>query len=279
MRRLCRKLHIARNPPLLGGPLLRYNLGMFRLMCVTAHPDDEAGNFGGTLLKYHSAGVETAVICLTPGQAGSHRGTAKNDQELAELRKREFFSACQILKVTCPVVYDYPDGQLYLQNLNRVVYALTLEIRRFRPHIFSTFGADGGLTGHPDHGMAGIFASLAFQWAGRTNRYADQFSAEIKPHRAQKLYFGTANFVIPGRQPIMLPPPTAAIDVRDHLEGKLAAFRAHGSQAPLFPLLEESVKRGGGQELFHLAASSKAGPIRQETDLFEGVEDSGSIEP
>src|SRR6185369_5385312 len=239
-----------------SGSVLRYNHRMLRLMCVTAHPDDEAGNFGGSLLKYHSAGVETSVVCLTPGQAGSHRGPAKSDRELAELRKQEFSSACQILKVAHPVIYDYPDGQLYLQNLNRVVYALTLEIRRFRPQVVATFGADGGLTGHPDHGIAGIFAALAFQWAGRTNRYADQFNAEIKPHRAQKLYYGTADFVIPDRQPIMLPPTTAVIDIKDHLEGKLAAFRAHATQAPLFPLLEQSVERGGGRELFHLAASS-----------------------
>jgi LmbE family N-acetylglucosaminyl deacetylase len=127
--------------------------------------------------------------------------------------------------------------------------------------------------------MAGIFASLAFQWAGRTNRYADQFNLEIKPHRAQKLYYGTANFVIPGRQPVMLPPPSAAIDVKDYLEGKLAAFKAHASQAPLFPLLKESVQRGNGKELFHLAASSKPGLVREETDLFEGVDDNGSCEP
>jgi len=248
-------------------------------MCVTAHPDDEAGNFGGTLLKYHFSGVETAVVCLTPGQAGSHRGGAKSDQELAELRKREFSTACDILKVTCPVIYDYPDGQLYLQNLNRVVYALTLEIRRFRPQVLATFGADGGLTGHPDHGMAGAFASLAFQWAGRTNRYADQFNREIQPHCPQKLYYGTADFVIPGRQPIVLPPPTAAIDIKEHFEGKLTAFRAHASQAPLFPFFEENAKKAGGKELFHLVASSEGGPLHHETDLFEGVDDPSSRKP
>ncbi|HVG91815.1 MAG TPA: PIG-L family deacetylase, partial [Alphaproteobacteria bacterium] len=42
---------------------------MLRLLCFTAHPDDEAGGFGGTLLRYAERGVETHVICLTPGQA------------------------------------------------------------------------------------------------------------------------------------------------------------------------------------------------------------------
>ena len=73
---------------------------MFRLLCVTAHPDDEAGNFGGTLRAYKDRGVETCVICLTPGQAATNRGLAKNDQELATLRKREFAASCEILG--CP---------------------------------------------------------------------------------------------------------------------------------------------------------------------------------
>lgn len=246
---------------------------MLRLMCVTAHPDDEAGGFGGTLLKYRTAGAETSVVCLTPGQAATHRGGAKNDQELAEMRKKEFAAACEILKVSRPVIFDYPDGQLYLQNLNRVVYALALEIRHFRPQVLMTFGADGGVTGHPDHGMAGVFASLAFQWAGRNNRYADQLDSNIQPHRTQKLYYGTADFVIPGRQPITLAPSSASIDVKEHFEKKVAAFKAHTSQAPLFPLFEQNVRNRSERELFHLAASVKGGPIRQETDLFDGVDE------
>jgi LmbE family N-acetylglucosaminyl deacetylase len=241
-------------------------------MCITAHPDDEAGGFGGTLLKYRAAGVETSVVCLTPGQAATHRGGAKSDAELAAMRKREFAAACEILKVNRPIIFDYPDGQLYLQNLNRVVYALTLQIREFRPQVLLTFGADGGVTGHPDHSVAGIFAALAFQWAARANRYADQLHDGMRPHRTQKLYWGTADFAIPGRQPITLAPPTAVIDVKPFFETKIAAFRAHTSQAPLWPLFEQNVKNRIEREMFHLAAASKGGAIRQETDLFEGVD-------
>src|SRR5262244_2198579 len=57
---------------------------MLRLMVVTAHPDDEAGAFGGTMRLYADRGVETCVLCMTPGQAASHRGNARTDQELAE---------------------------------------------------------------------------------------------------------------------------------------------------------------------------------------------------
>lgn len=247
---------------------------MFRLMSVTAHPDDEAGSFGGSLRLYRDHGVETSVICLTPGQAGSHRGPAKSDAELAEIRRQEFMDACQILRISRPVVLDYPDGQLYRQELNRVVYELTLEIRRFRPHVMLTFGPEGGVTGHPDHSMSGIFAGLAFHWAGRPNRYPDQLQGAVAPHRTAKLYYAAAGIAIPGRPPITFAPENTSIDIGDHLETKIAAFQAHKTQQPLWAMFEENVRKRGKVELFHLAASILEGPMRPEIDLFSGIAES-----
>ena len=244
---------------------------MFRLMCITAHPDDEAGGFGGTLQLYAQRGVETSVVCLTPGQAATHRGGARSDAELAEMRRREFAASCEILKVSRPVVLDYPDGQLYLQQLNQVVYELARQIREFRPQVVMTFGADGGVTGHPDHSMAGIFATLAFHWAARTNRYSDQFSSGLQAHRAQKLYYGTADFALPGRQPVAFSPATAVIEIKDFMETKIQAFKAHTTQQPLWHLLEDNVRKRGTKEMFHLAAAVNTHSQQQETDLFAGV--------
>lgn len=262
MLSFCESLHI------------RYNQPMLRLMCVTAHPDDEAGGFGGTLLAYRERGVETSVVCLTPGQAATNRGTARSDQELAEVRKREFAASCLILKVSKPIVLNYPDGQLYRQELNRVVYDLTMRIREFRPQVVITFGAEGGVTGHPDHSMAGIFATMAFHWAGRPNRYADQLKSGsgAHPHRAQKLYYGTADFALPNRPPITFSPQTAVIDISKHLETKIAAFKAHTTQSPLWPLFEENARRRGKSEIYHLVASVNAVLPQGETDLFSGIQ-------
>jgi len=250
---------------------IRYNQRMFRLMCITAHPDDEAGNFGGSIPKYKDRGVETCVICLTPGQAATHRGVAKTDHELASLRRQEFAASCEILGVSKGLVLDYPDGQLYRQDLNRIVYDLTLQVRQFRPQVLLAFGPEGGVTGHPDHSMAGIFASLAFHWAGRSNRYADQLHDGMAPHRTRKLYYSTAEFPLPNRQPISFPPHTTIIDIGDHLETKIAAFKAHTTQAPLWPLFEENARQRGPRELFHLAASLRGGAVKSEPDLFEGI--------
>jgi len=246
---------------------------MLRMMCVTAHPDDEAGGFGGSLALYHDRGVETCVICLTPGQAATHRGGAKDDQELISMRRKEFAASCEILKVAHGVVLDYPDAKLYRQDLYRLVCDLTLHIRQFRPQVMLAFGPEGGVTGHDDHAMASVFATLAFHWAGRNNRYPDQLKRGLTPHRLQKLYFATATFALPDRQPITLPPASAVIEIGNYLETKITAFRAHKSQAPLWPLFESHVRQRGTNEMFHLAAWVRPEPIPQETDLFAGVQD------
>jgi LmbE family N-acetylglucosaminyl deacetylase len=246
---------------------------MLQLMCITAHPDDEAGGFGGSLCLYRERGVETSVICLTPGQAATNRGGAANDQELALMRRKEFAAACEILKVSRGIVLDYPDGQLHRQDLYKAVSDLTLHIRQFRPQVVMTFGPDGSVTGHTDHSMASVFATLAFHWAGRANRFPDQLTGEVTPHRSQKLYYGTANFTLPNRQPITLPPATAIIEIGDYLETKVAAFKAHTSQSPLWPQFESHVRGRGRQEMFHLVARLTPGLIEQETDLFAGVKE------
>ncbi len=244
---------------------------MLRMMVVTAHPDDEASSFGGSLRLYREREVETCVICLTPGQAATHRGGAHNDQELGALRRKEFAAACEILKVSRGIVLDYPDGQLHRLEMQRVVSDLALHIREFRPQVLLTFDPGGSVTGHTDHSMASVFATLAFHWAGRSNRFPDQLNDSLAPHRVQKLYYATADFVLPGRQPVTLAPPTSIIEIGDYLEAKIEGFRAHTSQQPLWSLFEEYVRKRGRRELFHLVAAVKADPVGQESDLFAGV--------
>lgn len=242
-------------------------------MCVTAHPDDEAGGFGGSLLLYSERGVETTVICLTPGQAASHRGEARSNEELAEMRRKEFAASCEILKVSRPIILDYPDGQLYRQELYEVVGELTRRIREIKPHVVMTFGPDGSVTGHPDHSMASIFATMAFHWAGRKTLYPEMIAEGFAPHRPQKLYYSTANFALPGREPITLSPITTTIEIGEYQETKIKAFKAHTTQAPLWKLFESHTRPRGTREMFHLAASVVSGPAVQETDLFLGVKE------
>jgi len=152
-----------------------------------------------------------------------------------------------------------------------VVDELVRHIREFRPHVILSFGPEGGVTGHTDHSMASIFATLAYGWAGRNNRYPDQLSDGVQPHRAQKLYYATATLTMPGRQPVAPSPVSATIHIGDYLKTKIAAFEAHTTQAPVFPMVRDHILARGPEEVFHLAACSKPATASAEDDLFQGV--------
>jgi LmbE family N-acetylglucosaminyl deacetylase len=244
---------------------------LLKLLCVTAHPDDEVGSFGGTLLKYANRGIETHLVCLTAGTAATHRGGAKSDDELAAMRRRELADSCAILNVGHCEVLDFPDGKLDRVNFLDPVAALVKRIRQIRPQVIAAIGPEGAVTAHTDHSMSSIFATAAYQWAGHSNKFTDQIEAGLAPHRAQKFYYAVADFNLPGRQPVSPAPATAIIDVGDVIETKIKAFAAHTSQNPLLPLFEKHIRRRTKFERFHLAAAITERLVTVEMDLFAGV--------
>jgi LmbE family N-acetylglucosaminyl deacetylase len=150
---------------------------------------------------------------------------------------------------------------------------LTRLVRELRPHVVITMGTEGAITAHPDHSMISVFATIACHWAGRTNRFPDQLENGLTPHRIQKLYYATALFTMPDRQPVSLAPTTTIIELNQHeIDTKVAAFKVHTSQAPLFGFFEETVRKRRTMEVFHLANSIKPHKVEMETDLFAGVE-------
>lgn len=246
---------------------------MRKLLCVTAHPDDEAGAFGGTLLYYHERGVETSVICLTEGTAARNRGSSTTNEELAALRRAEFAESLKVLHIDHGEVLHYLDGKLDHTDLYQAAGELVLRIRRIRPQVMITFGPDGGLTGHLDHAMAGVFATMAFEWAGRPDRYPEQLEQGLTPHRIQKLYYHTADFLLPDRPPISQPTVSARVDVgTERFEKKVEAFQKHTTQAPLFEKVRKNLGHGMARfEMYHLAATSSSRQAKLESDLFEDV--------
>jgi LmbE family N-acetylglucosaminyl deacetylase len=238
-----------------------------RLLCVTAHPDDECFAFGGALALAAERGVETSVICLTAGQAGSYRGSASNSEELGELRRTEFAASCDVLGVQHHELLDYQDGQLEFGNLSEMAAKLVERIRRFRPHVIITFGGDGAINTHADHTVVSAATTAAFHWAGSPKRYPTLGDL----YQPQRLYYLTTNFFVLGRLRHIPAPWTLTLDIRSVFQRKLDAMRAHASQAPLMERARPIFEQHGQEERYALAAALVPQPATQSTDMFEGV--------
>ena len=238
-----------------------------KLLCVTAHPDDECFGFGGALMLAAEAGVETSVICFTDGQAATNRVGANSNEHLGELRRAEFEASCKVLGVTHYEVLDYQDAQLEFADFSATAAMLVKRIRSYKPQVVLTFGSDGGMNTHPDHTMVSAFTTAAFHWAASPKRFKD-----LGPiHVAQRLFYNTTSFFFPGR-PAPIPAPwTVTLDVRHVQERKFEAFRAHTSQLPLMEKFQSYFEKRAGQEVYTLAATPEPGPAVQMTDLFSGL--------
>ncbi len=238
-----------------------------KLMCVVAHPDDECFAFGGALAVAGDRGVETFVVCLTDGQAASARGTAADPAALGRMRRAEFVASCKILGVTHQEVLDFDDGRLEFVDFSRTAARLVERMRRFRPDVVITFGGDGGPNTHADHMMVSMLTTAAFHWSGRAKRYPE-LAQVFQPRR---LFTLTTNFFLQERQAPLPSPWTVELDVRSGLERKMAAFRAHTSQAPLVEKTKEIFEKYGDHEFYTLAATPEVRPAELGTDLFAGL--------
>ncbi len=236
-------------------------------MVVVAHPDDECFAFGGAIGLAVDRGIETCVLCLTDGQAATHRGDAASGEELGRMRREEFAASCRVLGVTHHELLDYHDGRLEFADFSHAAGRLVKRMRRFRPDAVVTFGSDGSLNTHPDHMIVSMLTTAAFHWAGRANRYPD-LGETFQPRR---LYTLTSNFFHPDRQPPLPSPWTVVLDIRSVRERKAEAFRQHASQAPLMERTRAVFEQYGGEEYYTLLAAEDPQPARISTDLFAGL--------
>jgi LmbE family N-acetylglucosaminyl deacetylase len=239
-----------------------------RLLCITAHPDDECFAFGGALAQAAQRGIETSLICITDGSAGSYHGTAKTTSELGQLRRAELAASCKLLGIRNYEVLDYQDGQLEFASFSNLAGDLVQRIRILRPHVIITFGGDGAINTHADHTVTSSVATAAFHWAGSPKR----FPTLGELHTPQRLYYLTTDFFVEGRLRNIPAPWTHTLDVASVLPIRLEAMKAHATQAPLMeragPLI---FAKHGNTEHYALAAAPLPQPATQSTDLFEGI--------
>jgi mycothiol S-conjugate amidase len=136
-------------------------------MAVHAHPDDESSKGAATTAKYVSQGVQVLVVTCTGGERGDVLHSLAEEEVaelgLAEVRRREMARAASILGVEHAwlgfedsgypegdPLPDLPQGCFAALPLEQVTAPLVAHIRRFRPHVVTTYDERGGYP-HPDH--------------------------------------------------------------------------------------------------------------------------------
>jgi LmbE family N-acetylglucosaminyl deacetylase len=268
-------------------------------MAVLAHPDDESLGVGGTLAKYASDGVDVFLVTATRGDRGRYRGHRPGDPQhpgpsaLAQIRERELRAAAAALGVREVSLLDYQDQHLDRANPRQVVADIVGHLRRVRPDVVVTFGADGAY-GHPDHIAICQFTTAAVVAAGNAAFTHAEGADQAPPHAVSKLYYmawpgstwaayesavkkvtSTVDGVT--RQANAWPDwaITTEIDTRHVWPTVWQAVSCHESQVAAYEKLrdvspEHHEALWGRQSFYRVFSTVNGGRVR-ETDLFEGI--------
>ena len=174
----------------------------FRLMAVHAHPDDESSKGAAMMAKYVAEGHDVLVVSCTGGERGDVlnpklAADVHTLRDLVEVRREEMRAAQEILGVDHvwlgfvdsglpegDPLPPLPEGCFALEPLSVTTEALVREIRRFRPHVMTTYDENGGYP-HPDHIMCHRVSMAAFEAAGDPDAYPHAGS----PWQPLKLYY------------------------------------------------------------------------------------------
>lgn len=277
------------------------------LLCVHAHPDDEAIGTGGILARYADEGLRTSVVTCTGGERGEihNMDVEETRARLAAVRRAELAESLRILGAGDPRLLGYADSGMlgtegnadpasfWRADFDEAVGRLVAEIRALRPDVLVTYDAFG-FYGHPDHVQAHRVALVAaeacavpalYPQAGLAWRVRKVYLATIPKSGVAALHrqlrqrglpspFGDVDDVddVPLGTPDEL--VHATVDVTAWLETKLAALRAHTSQLDessfflnLPPELQAAVF---GRESYIRQRSDVASDARDD-DLFAGL--------
>jgi LmbE family N-acetylglucosaminyl deacetylase len=132
---------------------------MKSVVCIFAHPDDEAFGPSGTialLAKKHPV----YIICVTNGDAGKNSSKAK--KELGIIRKEEVESSAKILGVKKVFFLGYKDGCLCNSIYHEMAEKIIKIVTDLKSDTLLTF-EERGVSGHIDHVTVSMVTTYVFK--------------------------------------------------------------------------------------------------------------------
>ena len=192
-----------------------------RILCISAHPDDNEFTIAGTVARWAREGRDVAFCLATTGGAGVNEHTPSNEG-LIPIREKEQRAAAKILGVKEIVLLGYTDGTLEpTLDLRR---DLTRVIRRFRPDIVMTGDPTVRYYGHEylnhaDHRAVASAALDAVFPSAETRAIFPELLAEgLEPHKVKQVFISGSLS------------PDVFVDIGATLAAKCRALKAHRSQ-------------------------------------------------
>ncbi len=127
-----------------------------KLVCIFAHPDDEAFEPAGTIALY-SKTHDVYLLCATKGES-----CGSKDTHIAQIREKELLDSANILGVKKVIFLGFKDGSLCNGIYYDIAAKVKAEIEKIKPEILLTF-EPRGVSGHIDHITISMVTTYLFE--------------------------------------------------------------------------------------------------------------------
>lgn len=280
---------------------------MARLLCVHAHPDDEASKGAPTVAKAVAEGHEAHLVCATGGEEGDILNKAMDRPEIrdniAQVRADELAASVKAIGYHELVWLGYRDSGMedsesnnhpdcFAQaDLDEATGRLVAIWRRLRPHVVITYSDDQQGYRHPDHLRVYDISALAWErcsdpswypWAGEPwtplkMYYSTWSRARLQAHHDKFTELGLESpydekwFTRPSSDERI----TTKVDIAPFYEVRRAALLAHATQVDpeekfWFGLPDEAAAEAYPWEDYILG-QTRVDVTTPESDLFAGI--------
>ncbi len=193
-----------------------------KVVCIFAHPDDEAFGPGGTIAKF-SETSEVHVICVTNGDAIEEFAKGNDVKTLGNVRRNELQNSTKILGVKTVTFLDFKDGELNNNNYHKVTDALTPVLEKLKPDTLVTFDQNG-VSGHLDH----IAVSMETTYLFERLSFVENLLYFCEKAEAKKII--GKNYFVHFPEGYSEDEVDLVMDITDYFDKKLQAMNAHVSQ-------------------------------------------------
>jgi LmbE family N-acetylglucosaminyl deacetylase len=266
------------------------------MLCVHAHPDDEALFTAGIQAHYARRGVRQILITCTVGDLGfDPNGRGFEDEgfdveAVRETRAAELAESCALLSIDRAIQLGYHDSGMagwptnerpiafINQDRAEVARRILEVIEQERPQVVVTYAADG-FYGHPDHiathlaTMEAVSAATCVQKVYFVALAKTELSGFIELAKAAGMVLPEwlESGLVVGIDDELV---QTAVDCSDVVELKHRALAAHRSQfdnADLVDMPDELFDAVFSVESY-VRGLDTTGSALPETDLFVGID-------
>ena len=169
------------------------------VLYIAAHPDDENTRLLAYLAKDRM--YRTGYLSITRGDGGQNLIGEEQGVELGLIRTQELLAARRIdgAEQFFTRAYDFgysksTDEALSIWGNENILSDVVWVIRQFQPDIIITRFPPDNRAGHGHHSASAVLAREAFEAAGDSSRFADQFKYGVKPWKSKRIMWNTFNF-------------------------------------------------------------------------------------